>query len=107
MAYGWIGGIAWPVLMALTLGRLFPLIFQPRATRGIAIAVFLTLVGHALNALVIDMDHWRHNFLLIGLAWGLIGPGIGPPRRQPPRPRIRHSLRPGARGQSGPGVNQR
>ena len=72
MAYGWIGGIAWPVLMACTLGFLFPLIFQPRATRGIAIALFLTLVGHALNALVIDMDHWRHNFLLIGLAWGLI-----------------------------------
>ncbi|PTW60690.1 hypothetical protein C8N35_104318 [Breoghania corrubedonensis] len=72
MAYGWIGGIAWPVLMALTLARLFPLIFQPRTTRTIAIAVFLTLVGHALNALVIDMDHWRHNFLLLGLAWGLI-----------------------------------
>ncbi len=71
MAYGWIGGISWIVLMSWTLARLFPLIFQPRATRGIAIALFVTLVGHALVALVIDMDHWRHNFLLIGLAWGL------------------------------------
>ncbi|WP_321337541.1 O-antigen ligase family protein [Breoghania sp.] len=71
MAYGWIGGVTWIVLMAWTLARLFPLIFQPRPTRGIAIALFVTLVGHAMVALVIDMDHWRHNFLLIGLAWGL------------------------------------
>ncbi|MDJ0932319.1 hypothetical protein [Breoghania sp.] len=34
--------------------------------------MFLALVGHALNALIIDMDHWRHSFLLLGLAWGLI-----------------------------------
>lgn len=85
MAYGWLGGIAWPVLMALTLGRLFPLVFQPRASRPIAIALFLALVAHALNALVIDMDHWRHNFLLLGLAWGLIAQEAAWRRARHPR----------------------
>lgn len=72
VAYGWIGGIAYLVLQVWTLVALFPLIFKARATQAIAVAVFTTMVGHAVNALVIDMDHWRHLFLLYGLAWGLI-----------------------------------
>lgn len=72
VAYGWLGGISYLVLTLWTLGALFPLIFKPRPWTPIAIATFVTLFGHDLIGLVIDMDHWRHVFLLYGLAWGLI-----------------------------------
>ncbi|AXS40970.1 O-antigen ligase family protein [Breoghania sp. L-A4] len=72
IAYGWLGGISFIVLTFWTLAALFPLIFKPRPWTPIAIATFVTLFGHDIMGLVIDMDHWRHLFLLYGLAWGLI-----------------------------------
>ena len=29
-------------------------------------------VGVATESFIIDTDHWRHAFLLLGLLWGLI-----------------------------------
>ncbi len=72
IAYGWLGGISYIVLTFWTLAALFPLIFKPRPWTPVAVATFVTLFGHDIMGLVIDMDHWRHLFLLYGLAWGLI-----------------------------------
>ncbi len=32
---------------------------------------FAAFVGQAGESLIIDSDHWRHYFLLLGLIWGL------------------------------------
>ena len=36
------------------------------------IVVFAAYFGVATESFIIDTDHWRHNFLLLGLLWGLI-----------------------------------
>jgi hypothetical protein len=35
------------------------------------IAAFATFFGTAMEGFVIDTDHWRHFFLLLGMIWGL------------------------------------
>jgi hypothetical protein len=35
------------------------------------ITAFAAFVGEVLEGFVIDTDHWRHFFLLLGLVWGL------------------------------------
>jgi hypothetical protein len=32
----------------------------------------IVLLGHAVVGIVIDTDHWRHFYMLIGLVWGCI-----------------------------------
>ncbi|WP_094463902.1 O-antigen ligase family protein [Pannonibacter phragmitetus] len=71
-SYGWLGGVVYPLLVIWTVAALVPLLFQHRPWTGFAHCVFAVLVGHALMSVIIDIDHWRHYFLLLGLAWGLI-----------------------------------
>ncbi len=82
-SYGWLGGIAYIALILWTLAKLFPLQFQPRPWQPYAQCLFVVLFGHTLIAVVIDTDHWRHMYMLIGLSWGLIA-HEGMLRRQTP-----------------------
>ena len=36
------------------------------------VAAYIVFLGHILMASVIDIDHWRHVYLLIGILWGSI-----------------------------------
>jgi hypothetical protein len=33
---------------------------------------YAAFVGHAVEAAVIDIDHWRHFYLLLAVVWGLM-----------------------------------
>ena len=33
---------------------------------------YIVFLGHILMATVIDIDHWRHVYLLFGMLWGAI-----------------------------------
>ena len=35
------------------------------------LAAYAAFVGEAAEGMVVDTDHWRHFFLLLGLIWGL------------------------------------
>jgi hypothetical protein len=35
------------------------------------IAIVSTLIVTLLESFIIDTDHWRHYFMLLGLTWGL------------------------------------
>jgi hypothetical protein len=35
------------------------------------IATLATFVGEVAEGFIIDTDHWRHFFLLLGMLWGL------------------------------------
>lgn len=72
MVYGWIGFLAYTVLAFWTLAALFPSMFLPRPWKATAQVVWVTLAGHQIVSWIIDSDHWRHFFLLWGLAWGMI-----------------------------------
>jgi hypothetical protein len=48
-------------------------VFMPAPWRNIHIAVYAAFVGVVGESAIIDSDHWRHYFLLMGTIWGLVG----------------------------------
>ena len=44
----------------------------PTQSRPLLAIAFAAFVGNALEGAIIDSDHWRHTFLLMGVVWGLI-----------------------------------
>jgi hypothetical protein len=34
--------------------------------------IYAAYVGVAVESAIIDIDHWRHYFLILGILWGLI-----------------------------------
>jgi len=68
--YGWGGGLAFYLLIGLTLWRgIWGLRFK--ATRLLLIPLLSAYVPLVVEAAIIDIDHWRHFFLIIGLIWGV------------------------------------
>ena len=70
--YGWPGFAALVTLTVWTFSAGFPLLFRPSPYRDVAQVVYCVLLGHMLMAVVIDIDHWRHAYLLFGMIWGLV-----------------------------------
>ena len=72
MAGGWLSGACYPALVALSLfyGLRSALVRTP--WQQTTIIVYAAYFGVATESLIIDSDHWRHAFLLLGLLWGLI-----------------------------------
>lgn len=69
--YGWGGGAFYYLLVILTLWRGVAALTRPSPYRLMMIplvATFAMLVGESA---IIDTDHWRHYFLLVGLIWGI------------------------------------
>ncbi|MBX9823516.1 MAG: O-antigen ligase domain-containing protein [Xanthobacteraceae bacterium] len=77
MAGGWLGGVAYPALVFLTVGFGFRTVFIRTPYQQTTIAVFSGYFGVATESFIIDTDHWRHTFLLMGLMWGLIAASRG------------------------------
>jgi hypothetical protein len=73
MAGGWLAGACYPALAALTLGFGLRAVFVRTPWQQTTITVYAGYFGVATESFIIDTDHWRHTFLLLGLLWGLIG----------------------------------
>jgi len=70
-AYGWGGGLAFILFIGITIWRGATFLVRPGPLRPLLIplvAVFVPLCGEAA---IIDIDHWRHFFLVGGLIWGV------------------------------------
>lgn len=70
MDYGWIGFASWLTMIVWTLAGGFRIMFRERPWQPYLLCVWVTLVGHVALGTVIDTDHWRHFYLLIGMVWG-------------------------------------
>jgi hypothetical protein len=70
MAGGWIAGISYLLLVALTLFVGFKAVQINTPWRPVMLAVFATFIGIAIEGAIIDTDHWRHFWLLLGTLWG-------------------------------------
>jgi len=70
-SYGWLGGTAYLALILSTLlvGFRYALVRSPWG--AYLIAAFAAFFGTVAEGFVIDTDHWRHFYLLLGLIWGL------------------------------------
>lgn len=71
MSGGWLSGAVYPALMITTLCYGFRGVFQRTPWQTSYIAVYSTLVVTFLESFIIDTDHWRHYFMIIGLTWGI------------------------------------
>jgi len=72
MAGGWLAGACYPALVALTLFYGLRCALTRTPWQSTAIIVYAGYFGIATESVIIDSDHWRHAFLLLGLLWGLI-----------------------------------
>jgi len=71
LVYGWLGGAAYLTIVVLTLLVGLRTVRMATPWQFYLIAAYAAFVGEACEGLVIDSDHWRHFFLLLGLVWGL------------------------------------
>lgn len=79
--HGWLGGIAYLTLVVLTLYVGFKTIWIRTPWQTFSIATYLSFVALALEAFIVDTDHWRHFYLLLGLVWGLAAATVNSRRR--------------------------
>lgn len=70
-SYGWLGGFSFIVLVAYSYFIGFRLIFKRSPVQHAAQVFFPCLFTSFLQAMQIDIDHWRHVFLFIAAVWGL------------------------------------
>ena len=69
---GWLAGFAFAVMVALTLVFGLRPVFARTPWQPAAIVIYAAYAGTAAESVIIDTDHWRHAFLLLGVQWGLI-----------------------------------
>lgn len=72
LASGWLGGFAFLAILWMT--ALFGLRHAMRRTRTQALFMVMlgAFLGNLLEGFVIDIDHWRHLYLEMGVLWGLM-----------------------------------
>ena len=70
MAYGWIGFFTYLAMTIATLVGGGRLIGRKRPWQPYLLCAYATFIGHLVVAWVIDIDHWRHVYLIIGIIWG-------------------------------------
>ncbi|TCR65414.1 O-antigen ligase family protein [Bosea sp. BK604] len=70
-SYGWLGGLSYLALIAITCYAGWKLVFTRSPWQNHAIALWSVLFVTILQGVQIDTDHWRHFYLMFGLIWGL------------------------------------
>lgn len=91
MDYGWVGFVGWVALMGITIVAGFPLLFRPRPWQPYYQIAYTVFLGHQLIGIVIDTDHWRHFYLMIGIVWGCLALEARWQRQQQAARRSTHS----------------
>ncbi len=94
---GWLGGFAFLGLVGVTTFVGFRLCLAPSPFQRQAHIVWPSLLIFFLQAVQIDVDHWRHVYLLLGMLWGLEAARVS--WRKDVSAFSRSSLSAGARGQ--------
>ena len=70
-AYGWGGGLVFIGFIAITAWRGARFMAKPGPNRLLLIPLVSVFIPLAAEAAIIDLDHWRHFFLVGGLIWGV------------------------------------
>jgi hypothetical protein len=70
-AYGWGGGLSFIAFILITLWKGGSALARNGPRRVLMIPVIASFAPLVVQAGIIDIDHWRHAYLLAGLVWGL------------------------------------
>ena len=86
MAGGWLSGAAYLALILVTLVIGPALRLQCRSPwRRAYIALYASFVALTGESYIIDVEHWRHYFLIMGVLWGLFIAAAAHRNKLPPR----------------------
>ena len=72
MAGGWLGGFTFIALVLVTLTIGFRHVFARTPWQLTYIACYAAFVGEVGESYIIDVQHWRHYYLIMGMVWGLV-----------------------------------
>lgn len=70
LVYGWLGGVSYILLVLTTFWVAFRTVFVVTPWQYYAIITLAVFTGEVAESFIIDSDHWRHYFLLLGMIWG-------------------------------------
>lgn len=71
MSGGWISGVCYPALVFVTVITGFRYIFVRVPWQRAYLAIFSAFLGTVGEGFIIDTDHWRHFWMLLGVMWGM------------------------------------
>ncbi|NVP54496.1 O-antigen ligase family protein [Mycoplana rhizolycopersici] len=69
-SYGWLGFLCYLTLVVWTLWVGFRNLLLNRPWQPFLMIAYIAFVGHTAIGFVIDTDHWRHFYLIVGILWG-------------------------------------
>ena len=69
-SYGWLGFLCYLTLVLWTLWAGFRNLLLDRPWQPFLMIAYIAFVGHTAIGFVIDTDHWRHFYLIVGIIWG-------------------------------------
>jgi hypothetical protein len=71
MSGGWLAGICYPALGFITVILGFRYLFVRVPWQGAYLAIFSAFLGTVGESFIIDTDHWRHFWMMLGAMWGM------------------------------------
>ena len=71
MSGGWISGVCYPALVFVTVIMGFRHAFVPVPWQRAYLAIFAAFLGTVGMSFIIDTDHWRHFWMMLGAMWGM------------------------------------
>ncbi len=71
MSGGWLSGVCYPALIFTTVITGFRYVFVRVPWQKTYIAIFAAFLGTVGESFIIDTDHWRHFWLMLGCMWGM------------------------------------
>ncbi|MBR1120595.1 O-antigen ligase domain-containing protein [Bradyrhizobium lablabi] len=71
MSGGWLSGVCYPALVFVTSIVGFRYIFVRVPWQRTYLAIFCAFLGTVGEGFIIDTDHWRHFWLMLGAMWGM------------------------------------
>jgi hypothetical protein len=71
MSGGWTSGICYPALVFVTVIMGFRHVFIRVPWQRAYLAVFSAFLATVGESFIIDTDHWRHFWLMLGTMWGM------------------------------------
>jgi hypothetical protein len=71
MSGGWIAGVCYPALVFVTVIMGFRHVFVRVPWQRAYLAIFAAFLGMVGESFIIDTDHWRHFWMMLGAMWGM------------------------------------
>ena len=75
MAGGWLGGFTFLALVLVTVAIGFRHVFVRTPWQRSYIAAYAAFIGEVGESYIIDVQHWRHYYMIMGMVWGLLVAG--------------------------------